>query len=434
MKISLFLFFTCLGINIANADTLTEVIQHTLETNPDVLISTHDQRIANHALDQAEADYFPSIDLSAGYGREHSDNPNTRARLSEDNEVDLNRQELSITLSQRLFDGFAVKHQVARQQAKTKVATYQVENTAESIGLKVVEIYLEVLHREDLLDLAKSNLVTHQKILKQIRTVVEGGVGREADLQQSESRLALAKANLVKAQGNRRDAEANYQRVTGKVSQSLAALNRELVISALQLPKTLDTILEEALQNHPSLHASNAELVAAKAYRQQTNAAFMPRLNLELGASYNDNLDGIEGTNDDLTAMLRMRYNLYRGGADQARRLATAEQVTRSTETIHRTQRTVEENVRLSWNSLMTTQERLTHLRDYVTSMEQVLTSYKEQFKLGRRSLLDVLDSENELFNARSLLKTAQYTEMLALFRVATSMGLLLKRLGIQQL
>lgn len=430
MKIFITLLFAYLSTTIAQAETLVEVIQHTLETNPDVRMTTSDRRISDYTLDQAEAGYFPTIDLTGGYGRERSDNPNTRAR--DNSEIELNRRELGITLSQKLFDGFAVKHQVAGGQAKVTAARYQIENIAENISLKVTEVYLEVLHREDLLQLAKSNVVIHQKILEQIRIVVEGGVGRKADLEQSESRLALAKATLVKNQGDKRDAEANYQRVTGELPTALDRVSRELVLQALQLPETLEAILEVALHDHPALQVSTAELEAAKAYRQQADANFMPRLNLELSATDNDNLDGIAGTNDDINAMLQLRYNLYRGGADQAHHYESTERVTKATEALHRTQRIVEESVRLAWNSLVTARERVNYLRDYVASTERVLTSYKEQFKLGRRSLLDVLDSENELFNARSILTTAEYTELLALFRVTASMGLLLKRLGIQ--
>lgn len=432
MRIFITLLVAYLGTTIVHAETLTVVIQHTLETNPDVRMTTSDRRIADYTLEQAEAGYYPSVDLSGGYGRERSDNPGTKARLDDNGEIELNRQELGVTLSQKLFDGFEVKHQVAGEQAKVKSSEHQVKNTAENIGLKVTENYLEVLHREDLLDLAKSNVVIHQKLLEQIRTVVEGGVGRKADLEQSESRLSLAKATLAKTQGDKRDAEANYQRVTGQLPTALEMVSRELVVQALQLPETLEAVLETALLDHPALRVSAADLEAAKAYRQQADANFMPRLNLDLGVTDNDNLDGIAGTNDDVSAMLRLRYNLYRGGADQAHRHETAERVTRATEAWHRTQRIVEENVRLSWNSLITARERLDYLQSYVESTERVLVSYKEQFKLGRRSLLDVLDSENELFNARSVFTTAKYTELLALFRVVASMGLLLERLGIQ--
>jgi len=159
----------------------------------------------------------------------------------------------------------------------------------------------------------------------------------------------------------------------------------------------------------------------------------MPRFYFEFGASANENLDGIEGDNDDLNAMLRMRYNLYRGGADKARRQETAERIGTAKETIRRTERIIEENLLLSWNSLITIRARLDYLNAHVKSTEEVLQSYEEQFKLGQRSLLDVLDSENELFNARASLATAQYTEMLSIFQLLESMGLLLDTLGIER-
>lgn len=431
MKILIILLiFICLNLR---AETLTEVIQYTLNSNPEVLTTTSDQRASRHELRQAEAGYLPSVDLNVDYGREHSDNPNTRARYPDAGGNDLNRRELGLTLSQRLFDGFEVKNQVKRQEAKVSAATYQVQTVRESIGLEVAGAYLEVLHRQELLELAKSNLVIHQKLLEQIRIVVEGGAGRKADLQQSESRLALAKATLVKTHGDMRDAEVSYQRVVGKLPNALETLSRELVVKALTLPDSLEAVLETAVHQHPSLHVSTAELESAKAYHEQTDASFMPRLNFVLSATDNDNLEGVEGANDDISAMLALRYNLYRGGADQAKRQETAEQVTKAKESLNETERGIVETAQLAWNSLITSRDRLNHLESYVESTEKVLVSYKEQFKLGQRSLLDVLDSENELFNARSLLTTARYVELLALFRVAASMGLLLERLGVSQ-
>jgi adhesin transport system outer membrane protein len=128
-----------------------------------------------------------------------------------------------------------------------------------------------------------------------------------------------------------------------------------------------------------------------------------------------------------------MRYNLYRGGADQARRQETAERMETAKEMVRRTQRNIEKEVRLSWNNLTTIRTRLEHLKAHVESSGQVLHSYEEQHRLGQRSLLDVLDSENELFNARSALVTGKHTEWLGRLKVLASMGMLLKTLGIKQ-
>lgn len=432
-RISLFIALISYGLPLATpAETLIEVMQKTLNTHPDIQITTSNRRAVDQELAQARAGYLPSIDLVGGYGRESSENASTRSRYIE-GDVTLNRQEAGITVTQMLFDGFNVKYDVERQGARVESATYQVQNISENTGLRVAEIYLEVLRRQELLELAKDNLVIHQKTLQQIRTVAEGGAGQRADVQQSESRLALATSNLIRAQGNLREAEANYQRVTGDAPVALAKVQRELVEKALTLPDTLAKGLEVALATHPSLKSVNADLEAAQAGHRQTGANFLPHFDLELGTSKNKNLDGVDGANDDLSAMVRMRYNLYRGGGDQARRREAVERLNAAQETVRRTQRVIEEEVRVAWNGLVTIRERLIPLQKYVTASEQVVTAYKEQFKMGRRSLLDMLDSENELFEARSAFVIGRYTELFSMFRLAASLGSMLDKLGIKR-
>ncbi|OQW94236.1 MAG: hypothetical protein BWK79_06935 [Beggiatoa sp. IS2] len=431
MKKSYYLSFLIGLSSWVQADTLVEVIRHTLETNPDILVTTHQRLAVDQEHRQAVAGYLPSVELNGGYGRETSDNVTTRSRYS-DSEVSLNREELGLTLSQMLFDGFYVKREVEYQNRRIESAAHQVKNTSEQIGLLTVSAYLRLFQYHELLELAKDNLVIHQKRLAQIREIVEKGAGRKADVQQSQSRLALASSNLVRAQGELREAEYRYQRITGQLPEFANLVKPERPLVETHLPESAEIALNLALKTHPSMKIAQAELEAAEALYQQAAASFIPHFQLELGATDNKNLDGIEGTNDDLSAMVKMRYNLYRGGADQARREEIAERVSAAKEVIRRTRRTLEEEVQLAWNDLMTIRERLTYLKNHVEATEQVVESYSEQFKLGQRSLLDVLDSENELFNARSTLISGQYTELLGMFRVISSMGLMLNKLGIK--
>jgi len=430
MKKFTFLCFLTLSSSLQAEITLTEVIQHTLKTNPDVLITINNRRAADQEVKQAQGGYWPSIELTGGYGREISDNVTTRRAGGE---MTLARQEIGITLSQMLFDGFSVKHKVAQQNALLNSATYKIKNTIENIALLTTELYLEILRRQEILNLSKDNVVVHQKTYEQVHILVTGGAGQKADLQQSTSRLALAKSNLVNAQGHLYNAQVNYQRITDEFPNPETLIMPARTPIEAALPATIDLAEDIALMNHPSLKVVQTEFESAIAANQHAQSAFMPRFFLELGTSKNENLDGIEGDNDDVNVMLRMRYNLYRGGADKARSQETAERMNVAKEVIRRTQRIVKENILLAWNNLITIRARLDYLRTHFRSTQEVLESYKEQFKLGRRSLLDVLDSENELFNARASLVTAQYTEMLSIFQLLESMGLLLDTLGIER-
>jgi len=416
--------------SLAAAENLKEVLQQTLDTNPDVLISSNTRRAVEQELEQARGGYLPSVDLVGGYGREMSNNPSTRSAGNSGN-VSLTRREVGLSISQMLFDGFGVKSTVDRQQSRTEAAAHRVYSTSESVGLRVVEVYLEILNRNELLDLAKDNLVRHQKMFSRIQQIVAGGTRTRADLQQSQSRLSLAESSVVSAQGSVRDADTSYQRVTGNMPQAL--VKPELSAISELLPKNLEAALALANQNHPSLRAANADLAAAEADKRQAKSNYMPRLSLELGASKNNNLDGVTGKNDDVNASLRLRYNLYRGGADQARVQETAERIVVAKENLRRTQRIVEEEVRLAWNSLTTMRERLRFLSNHVKASSEVAESYKEQFdKQGQRSLLDVLNAENEVFNARSAFTVGQYTELFATYKVLASMGILLNSMAVK--
>jgi|WetSurMetagenome_2_1015567.scaffolds.fasta_scaffold36825_2 outer membrane protein, adhesin transport system len=427
-KITLFMMLCCAQAGV-QADTLVEVVRKTLETNPDVRISVSTRLTADHELTQARSGYFPSLDFQAAYGKQRSDNYTTFSRKG--GAVDLNRQEASLTLSQMLFDGFDTRNESLKRAAKLDAAAWRVQESSEAFGLKAIEVFLEYFRRHELAELAKDNLVIHQKIHNQINALFDKGAGRKADVQQSESREALASSNLEYAQGFVLDAEANYLKVVGETPKNLVSPEHQLAKE--NLPKNIEMALA-LIPQHPTLKAFQSELEAAQAAHDQARAPMMPRLDLELEASKNKNLDGIDYKNDDARAMLKFRYNLFKGGVHHARMKETAERLNLAKENLIRAQRSLEEETRLAWNALQTVGKRLNYLQQQVFSAEAVTYSYKQQFRLGQRSLLDVLDSESELYNAKSALISARYTESFGFYRLLAAMGRLLPTLKIDPL
>ncbi len=412
----------------ASADTLKNVVQRTLQTNPDIAVMARTRLVADHVLRQARAGYLPSIDLNLGYGWENSDNITTETNKSGD--LNLSRREASLSLKQMLFDGFDTKYSTARQQERVNASAYRVQDSSNTVALRTVEVFLDVFRRKTLTELAKDNLVVHQKTLGQIRQLLKSGAGRKADVNQAESREALAVANLLQHQGQIRDTEANYQRVTGELPENLEPAEHHTFIQAV--PADVQQAIEHAVHDNPVLKAAHSDLSAAQAAYAQTRSSFMPQVDVELSASRNKNLDGVEFKNNDVSAMLRLRYNLFRGGADQAKRMETAERINAAKATLQRTQRTIEEELRLTWNALHTIRERISYLETHVASSKAVVIAYEQQFKLGQRSLLDVLDSKSELYNAKSALTNAHYGEILSVYRLLASTGQLLPTFGIQ--
>jgi len=417
---------TLLSSSMLSAATLQEAVDAAVKTNPDVLAASNERNAVSKEVNQAKAGYFPTLDLAIGTGFESTDSPSTRGN-NDHNKERMNRDEASLNLRQMLFDGMATKNEVRRHTARTNSRAYSVFGAAENTGLESVNAYLNVLRRQGLVDLASTNLEAHERTHDQIRLRSERGVGRKADMDQSQGRVSLAKANLISEESNLRDQETDYLRVVGIVAEDLSAPQSP---SSL-IPETVEEAIAIALENHPTLKSANADVESANAQHDTALSPFYPRVDFELGATANNDIDGVDGHNSDLTAMFRLRYNLFNGGKDKARREETAHLINQSAEIRNNTQRQVEQSVRLSWNALQTVKNQMVFFKSHVESSESSRDAYQQQFSLGQRTLLDLLDSENEVFVARQSLVNAQYDELYASYRVLNSMGALLESLEV---
>lgn len=409
----------------ASAMTLTQAIETTLETNPNILASEHNVEAAEDVVRQAQAGYLPTLDVVLAGGNEVSNNATTRATSVD--ELELHRKERSIRLTQPLYDGFATQRNVRQQRSRLDATTARLTNTEENTGLRAVQVYLEVLRREELVGLARDNFDQHESTLSKIRERFESGVGARVDVVQTKGRRAQSRSNLLLAQRNARNSDAQFERVVGETPKNL-----ELPEAVAGLPTSLDAALEIARRNNPRLLAAQSELEAAEAAQKLAGSSFHPRFDLELGAARNDDIDGTVGANDDETAVIRMTYNLYRGGADRAQLNEAESRTFAARENLRAVRRAVTEDVTLVWNELEDIKQRLEYLESYVDSTEEVLDVYNEQLSLGKRSLLDLLDIQNELLRARAAHVSGQYTLRLARYRVLASLGQLLDSVDVE--
>ncbi len=408
----------------AGAMTLREAVRMTLETNPNVLAREFEVDAAEQVIRQARAGYLPTVDLVLAGGEENSNNPTTRAASLE--ELELTREERSLRLRQMLYDGFATRSSVRQQRSLLDAATSRLASAQQVTGLRAVEVYLELMRRQDVVALTQRNLDQHDATLAKIRERFESGVGTRVDVVQTEGRRAQSLSNLLLARRNVRNGEAQFLRVVGVAASDLAQ-----PAAVEGVPTTLDAALEIAYRNNPALLASDAELEAAEAARRVARASFHPRFDLELGATRNDDTDGSVGPNDDETAVIRMTYNLYRGGADRARASEAEARVFAAAESRNAARRAVTEDVTIIWNELQDILVRLEYLESYVRATEEVVDVYNEQLSLGKRTLLDLLDVQNELLRARVAYVGGQHTLRLARYRVLASLGILLDLMDV---
>lgn len=413
-----------LTLGAAHATTLEKAIKDTLAWHPEVSSSSNSRYSADQDLRSAQGGYLPSLDLQAGTGWEQTDNSTTRAEG--DHLRDLHRSESSINLTQNLFNGFATTSEVARQKATVNSRAWTVLNTSEGTALTTVQTYIGVLMRQKMVALAEENLKNHERVFDQIKLRTEQGVGRQADYEQAEARLAQARNNLLTEQTNLEDAKANYQSVTGSEPVDLA------VPMKFPVPDSLEQAKRDMLENSPLLKQAAADVEATRQQYEAQKSRFYPNVNMELGRTMDNNIDGTRGHSQEWQAMVRMRYNLYNGGSDKATLTSYAYKMKEAEDVRNNALRQLNEELRLSWNALQNAEKQVPVAKEYAERSMTVRTAYQEQFSLGDRTLLDMLDSENEVFTAQRRYVEMQFTEMFSTYRISARTGMLLKTLNIQ--
>jgi len=408
-----------------SAETLKEVVQLAVETNPQVGTVAKRKEAADAATSAARGAYFPKVDFLYGSGRERSQTPTTL--VTNPGWVRLHRHQEGLTLNQMLFDGMGTPAEVDRRRAISDAAAHRVYATAEEIALQAIDAYIDVVKNKELVTFARENLAAHQRTFDQVKLRSDKGVGRRADLEQIEARTSLASANLSSAESSLRDAEIAYLKVVGRNPINLAP-----VPDPKNIPNTVDAAVKAGFANHPTLKSSQSDIEQASAQRELARSFWFPRLELEASMTNNRNIDGVVGPNRDRLLMLYLKWNLFRGGFDYHRLKETALQIDEATEISRNTTRQVENAVRLAYNAFATARDRVPSLQRYVKSSDATRAAYAQQFAIGQRTLLDLLDAENEYFTARSTDATGRYIQLSAKYRVLNAMGQLLATLEVK--
>ena len=407
----------------APAETLQGAVQRTIESNPDVRAVAHNRLARDQEVKQARSGFFPTADLEAGAGKDYVEKPF---------DDDLEPWQVRLGLRQNLFTGFATMNEVDRQKARVQSGAWEVRSTTDNTALKTSEVYLEVLKNEAILALARENLTLHERIADQIRLRSESGVDRRADNDQIQSRLNLARSNVVVTEQNLLDAQTNYLAV---VSHMPAQLSRPEIDEHL-LPASLEEAEEQALAAHPQLRSANADIEARRKQDEVAKSPFMPTVDFELDQLYEEDTNyssyyDEDKEREDLRLFLRLRYNLFNGWKDVARKQETFELVNEAQEIRNHTHRQVIESIRLSWRAHEAAKKKVEYLRQRQQFAAATASAYTKQWNIGERTLLDVLDAEAERIDAARQLTTAEYEGLYAHFRVLNGTGRLIPALQL---
>ncbi|WP_236822702.1 TolC family outer membrane protein, partial [Andreprevotia sp. IGB-42] len=296
--------------------------------------------------------------------------------------------------------------------------------------MEAARAYYDVLRYRKLADLARDNYATHKEIYDQIQERVKAGVGRRVDLEQAAGRMALAESNWLTEQANLYDVTARYARVIGE--EPPAALSEPGSFDGA-LP-TQNDLLALTIKNNPSFLAAIANVRAARARIDTQKSNNYPKLEFVASRGIDKNRDGIDGNFRDGLVGVSLNWNLFNGGTDQANTRSAAEAYNGAIELRDKVCRDVRQITQSAWNNVVRLREQIAYLDQHQLSTEKARDAYRKQFDIGQRTLLDVLDSENELFDARRSLANGEYDQKIAVVRVLAQSHSLLPALKLQSL
>ena len=395
-----------------SATTLSEAVRHAVAHHPEVAAADHERAATAEELARARGAYLPQLDATVEYGRERADSD--ASGVSDDSPT----RRLGLTLNQSLYDPAKLR-EIDRQRSRLDAAAEGLRSRAEEVALEAVASYLEVWRDERVVELSERNVARHRATLTKVEGRLAAGEGGLGDVKQAESRLTNARATRVDNLRVLEQDRASYRRVVGLEASDLALP----VLSAERLPHTLEAAVEQALDHNPALRRAEAEVAAADAALGAAKAGFLPTLDAEVSANEADNAGGVGGDSDDLRAMLVLRYNLYAGGGDRARKREAAARRLVAVERLNSLHRRLEERTRRAWVAKARSDEKRRLLEAQQTTADRVVEIYRKEFEIGRHSLLDLLDSESERFNVEVRRIDAEKEALLARYQLLAAMG-----------
>ncbi|MFT5659975.1 MAG: adhesin transport system outer membrane protein [Sulfurimonas sp.] len=416
------------SISSLYSNTLQSDIVESLNTNPVILERLKNFRATQQDLNIAEADYYPQIDLrlSAGYNRAGELKTSGSSDWNHGvQDSDYRNYESSLTFTQNLFNGFGTTHQVDFEDSRILAAAYKYLEKSNDIAFKMVNAYVKVLRTNELVGTARENVQINDSIYTKVQALFDSGLTTDSEVKKIQATLSLAKSNLSVQKNNARDAEYEYRRVLGRLPD---VVNMQRPTLDITMPESIERAALYAIENNPSLLVSRYNIKGAESLYKQRKKDYYPKVDLEVSQVFNDHDEtgnGFDQADDRFNARVVMTYNLFRGGADSANAQKHISKIAQEVEIQRDLKRQVVEGLDLSWNAYHMVQNQLKDLKDYSKYSEKTLELYKEEYDLGRRSLLDLLSAQNDVINSRSQIISAEYDQLFAKYRILDAMGLL---------
>jgi outer membrane protein len=402
----------------AEVFTLREALGVAYETNPEL----DAQRAALRATDEdvagANAGWRPSVNTQGSYGYQ-----DPRGVFPNKSSHPLSGQ---VVVSQPLFRGGRTVAEVSKAKAQVRAGRAQLVNTEESVLLDAVTAYTDVVRDAETLKLKQNNVAGLQKQLDATEEQRKVGELTRTDVAQAQARLSGAQADLTTTQGQLQVSRSSFEHVIGRPAETL-----EEHPALPRLPATQEEAIQQAMKQNPFLVQAQENARAAGYAVDDATGALQPQVSLQGEFQYGeDQPNGLgQFATTRLTALVgQVTVPIYQGGADEAQVRQAKEQHSQAQLSVADAERQVLDAVRSAWESYRAAEASIASNRAEEAADQTALDGVQQEQQVGTRTVLDVLNAQQELLDAEVSVVVAEHNAYVAAAQLLSAMGVLTAR------
>ena len=393
-------------------EALRAAIVDALRSNPEIQIALARQDDAKYGVNEAAAGYLPHMDVAIAIGNEFSDPQLGSSTM-------LRRGEGLFSVRQNVWDFGTTINDIKRARASYRSAQWGTREKIEGISYDITTAYLSVLERQKLLALSEQSLAAHQKILKMVTTQNDLGLTTPADVSRAKARAENVQAQIQDRKSALEQAREAFRRLT----DHLPGVAVDVPSAQAALPANADAAVAMIADHSPRMAQAVQDRRSIERQRASQTGTFLPKVGLLAQANWRDDVQGRTGKNSDARVMFTVTYGFLNGGADVAIRNRLSARLREADYELERRRREVEQDLRIDFNALEAARTKTATIESEIAASEKVAQLYTQQFREGRRTVFDLLDSQQSLFDARANLVSNGTAKQLAEFRVLQKLG-----------
>ena len=403
---------------LAQAETLEEALAKAYQNNPTLLAARAKLRAVDEGIPEALSGWRPTVSLNYDIGKVHSSS--TGGSNSGSGSQNRTPRTAAVTLDQNLFQGGRTRSTTLRAEQDVLAERARLATTEQQVMLDAGTAYVDVQRDEAVLRLNQNNERVLRRQLEATRDRFQVGEVTRTDVAQAESRLARATADRIQSEGDLAQSRAVYRNVIGDFPGTL-----EPAKSLGKLPPNREDAINQARTNSPEVLASRFDERSAAAGVKVITSELFPTVDLEGEAKRRNDTSSTDSRSDTQTVTARFSVPLYQAGGVSARIRAAKQTHSQRRKELDAAIRSAIAVVISAWEGYQTVAAQIKAFGSEVRAGSIALEGVRQEAQVGSRTVLDVLDAEQELLTARVSLVRAQRDEVVASFDVRRRIGTL---------